>query len=566
MAGPEVPACETKHRGFWTRVMCAGVRWGLRLFLIVFLCVVAFFGFIFLYVPRVSVPTVLSVVLSGTLRESKDDALPFLMFQDRSTLSFPQLLFSLNRAMQDKNIRAVVVFFQDASMGVAQAEELHDAFVRLRNAGKPVYVHALSFGVFSGGTPAYFAASGATKVFLFPLGRLAFTGLSMESFFFRSALDRWGIVPRFFQVGKFKGTGDMFLQKKTSPEQRKEIFSLLSSLEHRIVKAVAMARRRPEKDIQEALRSGPFDGTEAERRGLVDGVLPPREFDAFIQRALHKEAPSLTIEDYFALGKRAKWAQQTRDSLLFRARKEIVFLSIRGEIVSSSSIAPHVSAVELFNTLRALAANPSVRAVVIRVTSPGGEASAAELVRQGILELREAGKPVVVSLGEVAASGGLWLSLGADRIVCAAGTITGSIGVFGGKFVLSKFLESFDISKEGIALEENAFLESPFAPLSSDGEKKIIAHLEDTYKTFLSLVSVTRKLSPQAVSALAEGRMWTGEQAFARHLVDALGGLMRAMSLARELSHVGEDTPIREIEVSSSSIISMFLEWLWSKM
>lgn len=518
---------------------------------------------------------VLSINLDQKITEMP--AHPLAVVLGKVHLSFYQSMLFLKHAISDKRVKKVVVHCHSPSLGFAQSQELREMFLRLRAAGKPVFFYTSSFGELTGGTGLYYLASAAEKICLLPLGVVGLTGLGTESLFFADFFKKWGISAQFGRCGQYKNAMEPWVQKKFSQPSRKEITELLGSLEDQIASDIAKSRKFSREDVLALIKKGPFLGAEALKIGLIDAVISPHELEAEVLAyddakpskqskrgkvqggARSPELEVVNLNTYAALASRKTFSQKI-GSFFESDKDRIAFLSVSGEIVIGEAKASlqeaSISARELAATICELADDDSTKALVLRVDSPGGSAVASEIIRDALVHFRRKGKKVVVSMGDVAASGGYWIALGADEIVCNPGTITGSIGVFFGKFEGAGLLQQLGITSDRIGRCPNAFENSMYSGFSDEGWKKMHAQIRDIYGQFLFLVVKNRHVSVKKALEVAQGRVWTGVQAKAHGLVDHLGGIEIAVARARFLAK-NPELPVVDFTESMGLIPSL---------
>ena len=474
-------------------------------------------------------PTVLVWRLAGPVLEQSAPRLPF--GEGRETESIAELYPALRAARQDPAVRGLVVYLQDAELGLAKAQELRRQMMALRRAGKAVECYLETAGEGSNGTLPYYLATACEKIHLAPAGDLNLIGLYSETRFLRGALDKLKIVPNFNRVGRYKSAVESYTQNQYTPEAQEAIAAVLDGYFAQIVSAVAEARHKSEAEVRALIDGAPYSAQEAMARGLVDRLSYPDEFTEQLEKRLGFKPDYVDIEDY-----------QPASAL---AGKRVAVVFALGEIVrGGGGAAPWTQEVylgsdDVAKLLRDLAEDGSISAVVLRIDSPGGSALASDFILREVERLKRK-KPVIVSMSDEAASGGYYIAAKADKIVAEPATLTGSIGVFGGKFVTRGFEEEIlglghDSQKRGA----NADLYSSLEPYTPQQEARVQQLMDRTYQTFVGHVATGRRLSRTAVEGIAGGRVWTGAAAQKIGLVDELGGLDRAIELARQQARIG---------------------------
>jgi protease IV len=474
-------------------------------------------------------PTVLVWRLAGPVLEQRAPRLPFGDAAEPSSIA--ELYPAFRAARQDPGVRGVAVYLQEADLGLAKAQELRRQLLALRRAGKLVECYLETAGEGSNGTLAYYLATACETIHLAPAGELNLIGLNAETRLLRGTLDKLKIVPDFNRVGRYKSAVETYTEHRYTPEAQEAIAAVLDGYFSQIVAAVAEARHKSDAEVRALVDAAPYSAEEALARGLVDQLSYPDQFRDHLEKRLGRTPEYVAIEDY-----------HPRPVI---AGKRVAVVFALGEIVrGGGGAAPwseeaSLGSDDVANQLRDLAGDDSVAAVVLRIDSPGGSPLASDLILREVVKLEEK-KPVVVSMSDIAASGGYYIAAKATRIVAEPATLTGSIGVFGGKFVTRGFEEELlgfghDAQKRGA----NADIYSTLEPYSPQQEARLQVLMDRTYQTFVGHVAAGRRMSPSAVEGGAGGRVWTGAAAQKVGLVDELGGLDRALEIARQQAHIG---------------------------
>jgi protease-4 len=496
-------------------------------------------------------PTILVWHLAGPVTEQREPRLPFSGSPE--TASIAELYPALRAARQDSRVRGLAVYIQDADLGLAKAQELRRQMMALRRAGKFVDCYLEAAGEGSNGTLPYYLATACESISLAPAGDLNLLGLYAESRFWRGTLDKLKIEPDFNRVGRYKSAVEAYTQSQYSPEAQEAMAAVLDGYYAQIVSAISEARHKSNAEVRALIDGAPYTAEEALARGLVDRLAYPDEFRARLEKRVGKKPGWLSIEDY------------SPSPPLAGQRIAVVFAL--GEIVrGGGGSAPWTDEVylgsdDMARVLRQLGKERSIKAVVLRIDSPGGSALASDLILREVDKLRQK-KPVVVSMSDTAASGGYYIAAMADKIVAEPATLTGSIGIFGGKFVTRRFEEEtlgigHDIQKRGA----NADLYSSLQPYTPQQTVRVQQLMNHAYQTFVGHVATGRRMSRPAVEGVASGRVWTGAAAQRIGLVDELGGLDRAVELARRQARIaaGESVGL-DFYPSPPSWLDLFLE------
>ncbi|MBA4749486.1 MAG: signal peptide peptidase SppA [Alphaproteobacteria bacterium] len=495
--------------------------------------------------PKVSDHTVLSLDLQGPITDGPK-RLPFLFLSRQ--LSTYDIVHTLDQAAKDPKIKGLLVRLGHASLGTSQVQDIRKALHRFRASGKFAFVHAAEFGDLSGGTLPYYLASAFDEIGLQPMGSFAFVGLGMELPFARKLLDTFEIIPRFAQREEFKGVLETFTREELSDPSRLALQSMLNNMMGQIVKDVALERELKEEDVRRLIQECPiFNAARVQEIGLVDHVT---YLDQFAQYALKKAGAGATFLNFqeYALAKR----KTPRD----KDAKRIALIFAEGEITQGGAgpqglfdergITADVFQ-EIFEDIMEAPAGKKPAAIVLRIDSPGGAPSPSEAIWRLIQVAKEKKIPVVVSMGNTCASGGYWIASAADKIIAEPGTITGSIGVAGGKVVLEKLWERIGVKWETVTTGPNATNTSPHHDFTPEQWARFQESLDFTYGYFIKHVADGRRMSVEKAHTLAKGRVWSGEQALEAGLVDTLGDLDTAIDQAKKLAGLPPETPHRAV-------------------
>lgn len=450
-------------------------------------------------------------------------------FLERRPPSLRILVDSLHRAGSDPKVKAVVLragAIPDAGWGKVQ--ELREAIVHFRKSGKPAYAH-LEFC----GNKEYYLATACTKVYAVPTALLEITGLSAEVTFLRGTLDKLGVEAQFEGVGKYKTAPNMLTERGLTEPHREQVDALLESVYREYVSAIAKGRDIPSERVEALLDEGPYDAALAQKAGLVDELLYQDQLEERL-RSWGRVTPARYVRKSGGLG--------------LDGRPKVALVYAVGEIVSGESQSSpfggaFMGSDTVAGALKQAREDEDIKAIVIRVDSPGGSGTASEVIWREV-QLARKEKPVVVSMGDVAASGGYYIAMGSDAIVAQPTTITGSIGVFGGKLTLRGLYDKIGVSKEILIRGRHAALFSDYRPWGEDERSKIRGLMTDFYREFVKRVADGRKKSYEEIDAVAQGRVWTGADALGHGLVDDLGGLEVALGVAKRRAKI-EDKEVR---------------------
>lgn len=439
----------------------------------------------------------------------------------------------LRRAKDDPRIASVLLIpthFDSPYWGKVQ--ELRDAILDFRRSGKRI--DAFLEGA---GDREYYLATACNKIFLAPGGSLDVKGVASYEVFLRGTLDKIGVVADFEHIGEYKTAPNQLTERGFTPAHREMSESLNRDVYEQLVRGIAEGRAKRPEDVRTLIDEGPFLPDEALRAGLVDGLAYEDQLDD-----LGSVSADATIEgdDYARASTRAP-----------RGRPRIAVIYVSGVITSGESgFDPLNGAVSgsrtLVESIRSAHADERVKAIVLRVDSPGGSSTASDVVWRELAVTRdqEPARPLVASMSDLAASGGYYVAMAAPTIVAQPATLTGSIGIFGGKVVAGGTYEKLGMRIEPLSVGRNAEMESPLRPFTADERAKLRGQLQAFYDDFVAKVAAARKLPTARVEELARGRVWTGQQAARVGLVDALGGLDAAVSLAKQRAGIDAGTDV----------------------
>ncbi|MCA8909549.1 MAG: S49 family peptidase [Rhodospirillaceae bacterium] len=459
-----------------------------------------------------------------------------LLGASRPTLA--EAVAALETAGTDARVQAVILDLGTTSPALTTAQELGDAVARFRATGRPVYAFADSFGELAPAEGAVLLAAQADEVSLRPVGMMGLAGLSAEVPFAAGALESLGITAEVARRGDYKTFPDTFTETELSPAYREMLSSLLGDLSDQVSAGIAGGRGLSDDALAAAIDRGPLTADEALELGLVDHLESRTAFNRRVDQA-HPGASVVSLADYAAI---APVPEPSAHAALVHLNGVMVV----GEDSGSPSLLGDgaQSAQRIADAIDAAVAD-GVIAVLIRMDSPGGSPVAAAIIADAVAEAREAGVPVVVSMGQTAASGAYWAAAGADAIVAEPATQTGSIGVFAGGLATADFWESLGVNWDRVeAGGDNAGFWSTVQPYDTAERARLEALVQAIYDAFLDHVAAGRGLDRAAVEAVAQGRVWTGRQALENGLVDRLGGLETALDLLREEAGLAPDAVV----------------------
>ena len=497
-------------------------------------------GWLFL-APRekpLGAANVLMLDLTRPLAEAAPDAgIERVFLGEQPTLR--DVLDGIERAESDQRITGIIARVGDNQLGTAQTQELRDAVARFRAKGKFALAYADAFGELNSGMRSYYLATAFDEIWLQPVGGVGLVGLRVEMPFFRGTLDKLGIEPRIDHRSEYKTAANILTETKMTPAHREETEALLRSVFGQIVAGIAEGRRLEPDQVRALIDQGPFDTNQAVDAHLVDHVGYRDDAVAAARRRAGENATLVPLSRYL------DGAGRPHQSGPIIAVIYGTGLIARGDSSSNPLAGAGVMGADtIARAFRLAAEDRGVRAILFRVDSPGGSATASETIWRETLRAREAGKPVIVSMGNVAGSGGFYVAAAADKIVAEPATLTGSIGVVAGKVLVGGFSEKLGVTWDVSQIGRNAGIYSVIEDFTPAEHERLERNLDYVYESFKERVAQGRKLSPAAVEEVARGRVWSGEDAKARGLVDALGGFDDALSLAKSAAGIAAESDV----------------------
>jgi protease-4 len=481
-------------------------------------------------------------VLALDLRDGLTDQSPSNPFASfGSGESVMNVVRTLRRAEEDDRVKGLFIRLPEAGMAPAAADELRLAVKRFRAAGKPVFAH--SQGLYPAGvvSSTYMLGAAADQLWMQENASFQVTGLANEEVFFKGLFDRYGVVPDFQQRAEYKNAVNPYLYEGFTPEHREATLSWMSSVFASSVANAAADRKKDPAALRAVMEAGPYTAPAARERGLIDQLGQVEQAEEALLDRFGEDAELVEFDDYSAPEDNGGGD-----------RPLIAVVEAEGPIITGEGDgggfggSQTIYSDEIAEALYDAAEDEDVRAVVFRVSSPGGSDTASDQILAALNAVKKAGKPVVVSMGTYAASGGYWISSQADRIVAQPSTLTGSIGVYGGKLAVGPALERFGLNFEGVTVgSEFAGAYEVGQPFNQGQRAAFSALIDQTYRDFIARVAAGRKLDPARVQELARGRVWTGAQARELGLVDELGGFDTAVAAAKRLAKIDADAEVR---------------------
>jgi protease-4 len=449
------------------------------------------------------------------------------------------LVEALDRAAGDGRVVGIVARVGAGTSGMAITQEIRDAVLAFRDSGKFAVAYAETIGEAGPGNVGYYAATAFEEIWLQPSGDVSLTGLMSETPFISGALEKLEITPRFDHRYEFKNAMSLFTEKNMTAAHREAMSQLIDSQFGQMVAAIAEARNMTEDEARGMFDHGPFMGQQAVDAGLVDGL---RYRDEVRDDIRDRVGGGTEFVDWDSYLKRAGRSNDsgTGVALIYGVgnilRGESGYNPVLGNLVMGSD--------SVTAALRDAIDDDDIHAIVFRVDCPGGSAVASESVRREIVRARDAGKPVVVTMGNVAASGGYWVSVNADRIIAQPATITASIGVLNGKFLTTSFWNNLGITFDNVQTSDFSTHYSSSYDFTESGWAYFQSWLDRIYEEFTQRVAEGRDMPLEDVLKIAKGHIWTGEDALNLGLVDELGGFPSALAAVRELLNLTPGAPL----------------------
>ena len=461
------------------------------------------------------------------------------------------ILRSIKKAKEDKNIEGIYLNLTFIPSGLSNLEEIRNALEDFKESGKFIITYSEYMD-----QSAYYVASVSDKIYINPTGIMTFVGLRAQMLFFRGTLDKLGIEPKVLKYGQFKSAGESFVNKKMSDANREQIHRMIECMWKEVVKDIAKSRNLSEERLNIIADSILANDPESlVKTGLVDSLA----YETDVLNILMKKV-DVEKEDDMHLVKLSDYSKTDplKDKKSKKAHKnKIAVIYASGTIISGEGKSDDISSDKMSKTIKKLRKDSTVKAIVLRVNSPGGSAIASDVILNE-LKLTKKDKPVIVSMGNVAASGGYYISCAADTILCNPTTITGSIGVIGIFFNTEGFINKLGITVDVEKTNEFSDLLSGVRPMRKQEEDMMQHTIDYIYETFITHVAEGRSLKKERVDEIGQGRVWTGVDAKEIGLVDGFGGLSDAIDIAIKKANVGDKYVIEEYPELKSPIEEFF--------
>jgi protease IV len=482
--------------------------------------------------PQVAGNSTLVLRVSGDLRETEPGGVIEQLLEAPPTVR--SIVDALRKAKVDRRVTSVIIRPSSTAALWGKVQEVREAILDFRKSNKPI-IGFLEYG----GQQEFYLASACDKVFLMPTASLDLTGMANYELFLRGTLDKIGAYPDALHIGEYKTASNTFTEHTFTPAHREMAESLNADMYEQLLKGLADGRRKSEAEVRRLIDHGPFLPEDAVRAGLVDDLAYEDEIDDKV--TLGSGTPHfLEQTDY---------RNVSGASLGLNSGPRIAVIYAVGLIASGQSnydspSADVVGSDTMVQYLRKARGDSSIRAIVLRIDSPGGSAIASDVIWREVLLTRET-KPVIASMSDVAASGGYYIAMPAHAIVAEPATLTGSIGVVTIKYVIDGTLKKLGVNMESVQAGRYADLYSPIRPFTPEERAKMAEQMQATYDAFVEKAASGRNTTPERIDAVGQGRVWTGRQAKQIGLVDELGGLDRALAIAKQRAKIAQDSEVQ---------------------
>jgi protease-4 len=497
-----------------------------------------FFGFILLFAalvrfrsrpPEVAENSVIVLRLAGDVPEKPPVELPAFLGGRRDGTTIPSVWMNLKKAAVDGRIKALVVQPEGLASGWAKLEELRSDIEQFRKSGKPVFAYLRSPG-----TRDYYVALAADRIYLGPEEPLMLKGMRAQLMYFKGSLDKLGVQVEVEHAGKYKDFGDMFTRTNMSPETQEVINSVVDGIWGNVVTHIAEGRKKSPQEVRALVDQGPFTASQALKAGLVDELRFEDQMWGELKTRLKssRDPVKLAFDKYRRAQEGSGTSAKTRVALVV-GEGDIV----RGAPDDSGTDESSLTSYGFDKLLKEVEGDSTIKAVIVRIDSPGGEVSASdEMWRQ--MNLLSKKKPMVISMSDMAASGGYYVAMTGDPIVAYPQTETGSIGVVFGKPVLRGLLNKIGITEDSVQRGRNADIDSEYTPLTPEQREKLRVGIDESYHNFVMKVAEARNRTYGQIEPVAQGRVWLGSQAKEHALVDTLGGLDTAVETVKKKANI----------------------------
>jgi protease-4 len=487
--------------------------------------------------PTIADGSTLMLKLSGPVPEISPMDIPLPWFESQSPLTVVEIWDLLRKAEHDSRITAIAFEPARVQAGWAKLQEIRDSLIRFKKSGKPVVAFLRSPSARD-----YYLATAADKIYMTPEDVLDLKGMRAELMYLRGGMDKLGLVMEVEHAGRYKDAADSFTRTSPSPETREVMNAILDQIFGHLVDTIAAGRKMSPDQARATIDQGPFMSKQAKAAGLVDELL----FENDYWEALRKQ---LKQDELNKISHR-QYSRIPASSVGLGGGPRIAFIAGQGAILRGGSDGlfgeenENIFSAAFSQVIRKVAEDEAIRGAILRVDSPGGDAFASEEILHEIRRLAKK-KPIVISMSDVAASGGYYISMTGDPVLAYPNTITGSIGVIYGKLSMKGLYDKLGINVELMTRGKYADIDSSSRPLSPEARLKLREGVNETYQAFLDRVAEGRKKKVEEIAPLAEGRVWMGAQAKENGLLDELGGIDRAIELVKERAKIPTGDRVR---------------------
>lgn len=502
--------------------------------------------------PVIADNSVLVLHLEGSVPEKPPIDLSTFIGSKAPEPTVTAVWLNLRKAAADPHIKAVVLEPEGLTAGWGKLDELRSDIEQFRKSNKPVFAYLRTPGA-----REYYVALAADKIFIGDSDRLFLKGLRAEVMYFKKTLDKLGVTVDVEHAGKYKDFGDMFTRTDMSPETREVITSIVSDIYGDIVTRIAAARKKSPDEVRAIIDNGPYTAQQALKAGLVDELRFEDQLWGELKDQLHSGNPVKVPFD--------KYSKVPSESANLSGKSRIAIVAAQGDIVTGSpdddgSEEGSLTSYGFDKLLRQVGSDSGVKGVLIRIDSPGGEVTASdEMWRE--MNLLSKKKPMVISMSDVAASGGYYMAMTGDPIVAYPATETGSIGVVFGKPDLHGLYDKVGVTKDAVQQGKHADIDSDYTSLTADERALLRKGIDESYQDFVSKVAAARHRSYQEIEPVAQGRVWLGEQALPRGLVDQMGGLDTAIALLKKRANIPANENVSvDLYPAQRSILDLLLK------
>jgi|Deesub1362B_J571_1020462.scaffolds.fasta_scaffold00671_10 protease-4 len=504
------------------------------LLIILFLIVLTIISFIYFGItkpPSVKPNTYLELKLAGAIDEISPPDFVTAKILGYTPLTMNGIWNNIRKAKVDRRIKGILLRIGYLNCGWGKVNEIREALLDFKKSGKKVISYIEEGADFD---KEYYLATASNKIYLHPLGLIVINGLGGYFTFYKKALDKLGIKAEFEHIEEYKTAADIFTEEGFTEANREMTEAILDDHFSLYLETISRARNKTKEEMMKLINYGFFQGKKALEAGLVDGLL----FEDELRDKLKGKQKNLSLINY------SQYLKIKPSSVGLETGRKIALIYATGPIKTGEGAYRVIGASTIARWIRKARKDSSIKAIVFRVDSPGGSAIGSDIIwREVILAKKE--KPFIVSMSDVAASGGYWISMAANEIFAHPQTLTGSIGVLFGKFDFSGFYKKIGITAEKLIRGEKADIWSTFRGFTPQERKMIREEIWTIYDEFLTKIAHVRKMTKERVNEIGRGRVWTGNQAFKLGLIDHLGGLNDAIERAKELARIPREEKVR---------------------